>query len=329
MTEKKDNRTPFQKHVTIRPTDVFDQRKVKGQFGIEIELEGEGLPLKAPPGWSTREEGSLRGPHCEYATNGSVPFEAVAEHVDSLSDYLSKNKVKIQESYRTSTHIHVNLQQESFDTILGVLVVYYLVEPLFMKLASQGRDGNLFCLSSYDTGDAVEHFSNMVNSIKRTGGYYRFNSRGKYAAMNTDPIVHFGSFEFRMFPSTLSGMRIQEWAEWIKNIVTIAREEKDKTFHTFTQNAMHNPLPIARCVFNTLPQHVFDRLPVEEYLKFGLETSYEMMRLLRAAYKDKTKRTRKKKPNLDEELLYFPDINEVNAQPVEQDEPEEDREEDL
>jgi hypothetical protein len=139
------------------------------EIGIEIEVEGTG-PLGTPvKGWQVHEEGSLRAPGgegrggCEYVTHGPIMTKDVIPAVDRLADELKKAGCVVDlNAHRTSTHIHLNVQSLKLIELLGYLTVFTAVEPLFLNLCGEGRDGNSFCISSHETGDMPFYFKEML-----------------------------------------------------------------------------------------------------------------------------------------------------------------------
>jgi len=202
----------------LRPLHEYDKDRL---FGIEIELEGLEFPQRVP-GWMAHNEGSLRGGGIEYVTDGPVTFEGVHKYLKSLNSKLVANGSKIRETYRASTHIHYNVQNRTLDHILKSIIVFMCYEPLICELCGPERNGNLFCLPTYDCGDMtlwLQEFLKKLSGPAKTLVPFRYLQRGKYSALNTDPLTKFGTLECRVFPSTINVDAIYSWCSWLHEIL--------------------------------------------------------------------------------------------------------------
>lgn len=291
----------FQKNSLKTPIGVWGHRGHKGHFGVEIELEGVGHPVECP-GWQIHQEGSIRG-GAEYVTSTPHDIPGVIDRLRVLNDAFRQHGVVNQNSHRTSTHIHVNVQHETFQTIIGVMILFSIIEPLFLRLCGRDRDGNLFCLSTYDTGDFPEYFRNFLESV-RYGMENGFPERGKYSAMNTDPIRRFGSIEFRSFPATTNPQQIVQWCEWLGNIVRMVKACPDKTFYELYRRFKSDPIINAQTIFNGVDIMAVCRPnSVHELILFGCEEAHELCRDHRIFFK---KGEEEEKPK---EKKVFPQAN--------------------
>lgn len=191
------------------------------QFGVEIEIEGRGFPDQVL-GWVIHNEGSLRGEAREYVTNGPMSENQLQDALDRLKKQFKEFGTKVLDTYRASTHIHYNVQHKSLDHILKAVIAFICFEPLIVNLSGPERDGNLFCLPSYDCGDTVSWFSELLKHLSgRNKEIIPFGllARGKYSALNTDSLTRFGTLECRVFPSTIDPKKILSWCSWINKVL--------------------------------------------------------------------------------------------------------------
>ena len=63
-------------------SEILGRDLVKGQIGVEIEVEGEGLPV-APTGWHGKMDGSLRG-GIEYVFRQPESLATTNKRLDDL-----------------------------------------------------------------------------------------------------------------------------------------------------------------------------------------------------------------------------------------------------
>jgi hypothetical protein len=260
-------------------------KQVKGTFGIEIELEGVHLPIVNDPIWSSKAENSLRNGGMEYITN-PIDLDAIPDVVSSLHKQIHFHPaVKVRnEAHRTSTHIHVNYQNETIGAVISSVVLFTLVEPVFLRLCGDNRDGNLFCLSSYDTGDLtnfMDHFLQFFVSQGRNP----YPQRGRYAALNVASLITFGTLEYRCFPQSLDGLETQKWARWAANIRTQARDNNDWTCQEWITEAYTYPEVILNSIFGKDIRALNARLgptSVRDLVGLGCSTAYELSRVIRS-----------------------------------------------
>lgn len=258
----------------------FRLKSQKGMFGVEIETEGHGLPAGAITKYFVgKPDGSLRD-GMEYVS-GVLNRETVYEHVNELRNVLTAVGARINPSYRSSTHIHLNVIDNTFRDVLGMLVMWALIEPIVFRLMPPGRDGSLFCVSSYDSGDAADFTERFCSEI--SGNFINgFTPRGKYSSLNLTrlgPSDHhaLGTLEYRVFPTTMDGVQIQTWCEWLFQMKRQVEGAKDDSFLTLVRYAEQNPVPFLRGIFGELP---IPEGEAGDYVDFGARTAYEIARII-------------------------------------------------
>lgn len=276
----------------------------QGDVGVELEIEGDHLPSEVT-GWVVKEEGSLRGRNgrvvpmgepaedrpFEYVTHRPVTLRLLDTRLAALHTALTANNTRVRLSERASTHIHVNMGGQTVKSLLGFLLVWICVEPVILRACGPTRNGNLFCLPSYETAD-LPHFIYRVGDAVLYGQRWP-NNRGKYAALNTDPLMSLGSVEARCFPNTIQPADIAKWARWMVNI-------RDA-------GAMLDPTRVIDVIYNNpnyIIQNIFGDENVyapcyphspQELVMYGAEQAYEVcksaMRML--DFKEKEKKEKK------------------------------------
>lgn len=252
---------------------------VKSTWGIEIEMEGRGLP-QAPDGWDTRDEGSLRH-GVEYvfsrAANSPLATKKLKIFEEEITS-LIKQKLCIVDmaSPRTSVHIHRNAYLTKNIDVLGVFVLFTALEPLILRLCGQARDGNNFCLPSYDCGD-------HVNTIRQSLNQGYLFGRGKYAALNSSSLTERGSLEFRIFPFTYQADKILHWMGWIDRMFNAVEAEEDKTFMSLIERMSGSPVYFAQHILDENLRGYKDPTSAEMLLQMGIESAYECANALEQA----------------------------------------------
>jgi hypothetical protein len=279
VNRRKAKMTPFMESMSKTPRLVWGVG-CQGRFGIEIEVEGKNLPNEGLPRyWNYHNEGSLRGGGAEYVSKGAFTLEQVPHRVSDLKDFMLAYGSRWTEgAYRASTHVHVNVSQEQYIDILGVFILNTIIEPVLFRLGAPERDGNLFCMPSYDCGDINEWFENTCKMFGHNQWNY-FKGRGKYAALNYDPLTKLGSIEWRIFPSTMEGERIHTWCTWLRNILDVVRKCEDKTFYALLEEAQRSPIMFLQKIFGEIVWQ--QPTALEEMVEFGCMGAHELCRTLK------------------------------------------------
>lgn len=288
-------------------------RKTSGDVGLEIELEGadHNQTAVACKGWNPHADNSLRGPRgqgqggVEYTTNGAVKFGAVYLLVENLRSMITASGfIPREDSPRTSTHVHVNVQSMSLIDVFGYITLFAAIEPMFLHLCGPRRDGNSFCSPSYDTGDLPEWFQDVFRSIEQYPSNGDLPQRGKYASLGTFRLHDLGTLECRCFPYSLDPNEVQMWCSWLLNIKKIVEAQEDKSMRGLIKLGLHDPMVLARDIFGETNVSL---ALTSELIQFGSREAYELTRLLKF-YLNK-KPDEKKKKGLKDGLTFHTDIN--------------------
>lgn len=196
----------------------FTKRKgVKGDIGIEVELEG-GANLKLVPGmpkyWRAKPEQSLRN-GMEYYLESPVSIKELNLALDEYE--LSMSASKPLKTLRCSTHIHVNVLDKTIREIYNILGFYFLVEDTLVRTQGHLRMGNLFCLRMSD----AESMAPQIRSSIINGEYFRhFNMQSfKYGAINLAAPNKFGSLEFRFLRPITDKNDLKFWCTLLYDLV--------------------------------------------------------------------------------------------------------------
>lgn len=205
---------------------LLNKQPVKGDVGIEIEVEGKRLPKgeDVPPPWAFHNDGSLRGEdNAEYVLQSPLPFEAVPEAVDALwAKFREKNSV-IDDSNRTSVHIHLNCQDFHLNRLTAFAALYFTVEDILTHWCGEHRVGNLFCLRAKDAPAIISQFRQFIKSDGRT----RLSEHLHYAGLNGNALTKFGSLEIRTLRGVSDPAVILDWIGILERLYKLSGEFKD------------------------------------------------------------------------------------------------------
>jgi len=198
--------------------EILKQPLFDGDVGIEIEVEGRRLTDDPRDRrWKAVKDGSLRGESMEYIFTKPLPIDEVKSALEGLQEEFKKDGSRIDFSFRTSVHVHVNCQQMEMNQYLNFIYTYFLLEEPLINFCGALRKGNRFCLRLSDA-DGVLDTINMLFTHGSQAFQYVNQERVRYASINLCSTAKFGSLEFRAMEGNLDVDRLVTWA---KALVTL------------------------------------------------------------------------------------------------------------
>lgn len=194
--------------------------------GIELELESSSpvdpysfVNSNEGIAWMHHEEDSLRHGFemvlRKPLKTGEVAFKNA---LSGLQDWLDSNKQSLIISPRTSLHVHVNIQNMTFNQIYNVILHSYLYENILSYRCTANRKGNLFCMRGCDAEAGLFVLTDFIKNGSLTFDHIDVNSF-KYGAINLSVIRTRGSIEFRFMDATLNTSEIYSWAAGLAEFV--------------------------------------------------------------------------------------------------------------
>ena len=217
---------------------IFGTLKTTGKVGLEIEVEGSGFPKTyeddedcdesdlIPAQWRYTHDGSLRGfDNAEYVLVRPLEFEDVPEAIDDLWKMFKDYGSKLDESNRTSVHVHLNVQEFRLNRLCAFAGLWFCVEDLLVRWCGDHRVGNMFCLRASDAPVIVSKLRKLVvngdvRGITNDDGLH-------YAGFNTQALAKFGSIEIRTLRGATDPTVIKTWVAILERIYTISEHYQD------------------------------------------------------------------------------------------------------
>lgn len=208
--------------------EVSSCKRLVGTIGLELELEGENIPLfDHVPGvrgqatatyWKNIKDGSLRNGGREFVLAQPCKEEEVKPLLDGLFQYLKDARAKINNSNRCSTHVHINVAGYKTHQISSIIALWYIFEEALINWWDERRKTNHFCLALKDTKATYD----VWNYFVRTGSRPQLADGLKYSALNIIPIWTQGSIEFRCGDGVEEPSKPAAWAIFLNSMVNYA-----------------------------------------------------------------------------------------------------------
>lgn len=202
-------------------------KKVAGDVGIEIEIEGSNLPRDEehiPKGWYYKPDGSLRGLESgEYVLTTPVKFKEVDGMLDKLWAMFKKWQTQMDDSNRTSVHVHLNCQKFYLNRLTSFMALYFIFEEMLTAWCGEHRVGNLFCLRAKDAPGIVSQLKRFITS----DGSIHLHDNLHYAGLNAHALTQFGSLEVRSLRGCHDPQTIKEWVGMLQRLYELSAEFED------------------------------------------------------------------------------------------------------
>lgn len=207
-------KAPFYNWKLIDALPRLSAKDAKGEIGIEIECEGTHLFNAPIQYWGCHTDGSLRDtaghPPVEYVLKKPLPRSEIPDALTYLTSKLKQANSKVNDSHRSSVHVHVNCQQMTVKEIVNFICLYLFFEHALVEFSGQERVGNLFCLRAKDAQYWVR---NIVQGLRDGNFANVYHEAYRYTSCNTASLAKFGSLEFRSMRGTVDQALIQSWVD--------------------------------------------------------------------------------------------------------------------
>lgn len=191
-------------------------RMTNGLYGLEIEVEGENLPMTETSKWVMEKDGSLKTAEAwEYVMPKPTSLAVVKDRLDYLASRYRDCNSNVHESIRAGVHVHMNVQDWTIKQLITFSTCYYILEDAFLKWCGESREGNLFCLR---TRDAEYVLFQLVRSLQNKNLKYLNNDIIRYASLNFLSLFKYGSIEFRGMRGTGDLNAIYKWVQMIDEL---------------------------------------------------------------------------------------------------------------
>lgn len=198
----------------------------KGKVGLEIEVEGKNLLYEdeVPPPWKMVPDHSLRGEeNAEYILKSPIEFSAVEKALDNLWEAFRKKKTRLDESNRTSVHVHLNCQDFHLNRLAAFVALYYQMEEILTEWCGDHRVGNLFCLRGKDAPAVLRQLRQFI----AYDGNHAIHDKYRYAALNPNALSKYGSIEVRTLRGCTDPRTIKDFVSILERLYHLSSEFPD------------------------------------------------------------------------------------------------------
>jgi len=193
--------------------EKYGVRVTEGTVGVEIEVEGDDLPLNILSNyWKDEEDNSLRGGR-EYVLKKPISIAVLPKALSSLGELFKECGSSLNFSHRTSVHVHINVSQMEVSDLKKFVFLAYLLDTALAEIGGREIKGNRFALRLKD----AQGIYFILKEFFETGRIPNQNE-AKYSSINLCPIGSYGSVEFRSMRGTFDYGVLTHWCELLVNI---------------------------------------------------------------------------------------------------------------
>lgn len=280
MLKNVDDATVTFLNSTVRHAGLLQQGNL---FGVELEVEGHGVAMEGIPSrnWKRVEEGSLRGESIEYVFSNPCEYDEAVKRVNRLFETFKKNGVKIKNSYRTSTHVHLNFSDKTVKQVIMFFFLHTILEEVLEVYCGEHRKGNLFCMSTRDNEDLILSLDAAIFTYRN---FRDFGEQIRYCAANLAALNKFGTIEIRTMRGADTAEQVNTWLDILNQLYEFSLKTEQTPVELIEQLSFKGARGFLEMIFN---KHTVDELlkawPAELMLHVSLLNGVRLLQLL--AYK--------------------------------------------
>lgn len=196
------------------------------KVGIELEFENATNPVYADNlrDWLVTHDHSLRN-GVEYVSRVLTPREVPAA-LRLCYDRVTKYRLK--PSVRCGVHVHMNIQDLTYNQLMRYIMLYVLLEPYIFEEFAKDRIDNHFCVPLFANTDMYGFFSKLSKYMRSGANISAHCGRAsKYSALNFAAIYKLGTLEFRHLEAQSNPDFIGRWIRFLIELRRSALNQYD------------------------------------------------------------------------------------------------------
>jgi len=209
-------------------------KEVSPIIGIEVEAEGLNPSWSRwiSPVWNWSSDGSLKDAGAEFISKPLHTSNARDALVLLWACFQTMQSPPPYFRWRSSIHVHVNMQNRNHHHLLKFLLTYSIFEEDFFSFVGEDRKQSIFCVPLHSTrlDDAI--FNSLSEELEVTLMAHAWD---KYSALNLKPLFDKGTVEFRHMGGTNDLTKIVNWISLIVKLDAFAAKiDNDALYDSIT-----------------------------------------------------------------------------------------------
>lgn len=217
-------------HVDRQTATLMKSAKVQTNcvVGIEIELENvlmQDAEFCASPTfnkyWNMVNDGSLRGgAGIEFVLNKPRSGAGISTALTAFDKLIRDLPSPPKTSQSTSTHIHLDMTNNSVYDIVKFIFLYRVFENSLLSYCGEFRVNNLYCLSFQEANLPFKQLASVLNDPRWIQNFSM--DYNKYGACNLATLGRYGSLEFRSKGGVTTSQEVFDWINLLTSIKMFA-----------------------------------------------------------------------------------------------------------
>lgn len=183
--------------------------------GVEVEVDRETvlsttMPDNYGPEWVRKHDGSLRDGY-EFILAAPLKGKSLVDSVYKLYE----EPTQVHRTYTGSTHIHLNmLDDTSFDALRVLTLISYAFESVLYHAGDATRQ---WCgYASRLTSAPAQILETVLNESNAHNFSNAINNTGRYYGLNLAALMKYGTVEFRYFPTATTAEELLRWVNLVQ-----------------------------------------------------------------------------------------------------------------
>jgi hypothetical protein len=191
-------------------------------YGVEIEVENcHNVGWADEAGWQVIGDGSLRGAGIEFI---SPPVEYATLKTMLMAYYHAHHENGYHANTRTGIHVHMDMRCRTLEQVAAICAVYAIVEPILFSMCGPEREECIYCVPWYRATEDIKLLRTVLDNPGQAAGH--INATCKYAALYLEPLLRFGTIEFRQAPTFVTYEEMMLWVDAIRRLVVFGEYRK-------------------------------------------------------------------------------------------------------
>lgn len=264
-----------------------DPRFVLGDARIGVEFEFEGVRNKELPNvpesqfWEYHKEDSLKDNGAEFVFTQPLFGKDAYSAIVWMLKHAKDNEWKT--SMRTGLHVHIDARDMEHSQLIGMIILYTLVEPVLFNWVGDNREENVHCVPYFKADDALMEAAGIIKSTNTDASrgtqsvLGRAEKFGRYAALNLKALADHGSIEFRHLKTTLDLNRLVTWINLIMSLKAAALKVPESTGAIVDMARQYGPTRFINFVFEGLGHHLLDEHTDALINNVGIPTAADLV----------------------------------------------------
>lgn len=195
------------------------------RLGIEVEVEGmhatkerlndHGERMSLGSMWTVTTDGSLRNDGVEIVTKRSIHVNEIDKALSYVANEFAEEENSPTFGVRTSTHVHLNVQDLSIPQVIVLVALAGAWEPITQRYIKEARRTNLFCVPLHSCAGYQRQLRRAYHSRTQDIAVQHAAAIGKYSSINLGRLSSLGTVEFRAMHGADDLAHIGNWCRML------------------------------------------------------------------------------------------------------------------